>query len=115
MTRRRALCGLVLLSAVLACFGGWLWIVSGPRMTKERFEQVKKQVKEGMSKEEVIRMVGEPPATHRIEDGCAFWFCDDAVLTVYIDTAGTVTYARVDVSDDRPPTLTERIRRWLGL
>jgi hypothetical protein len=31
MTRRRILCGLLLASAVLACFAGWLWMASGPR------------------------------------------------------------------------------------
>src|SRR5262249_10623747 len=51
MTRRRVLCGLLLASAVLACFAAWLVIVSGPRVTRERFERVK----EGMSREEVIR------------------------------------------------------------
>jgi hypothetical protein len=100
----------LLASAVLVRFAGWLWMAS-PRMTKERFEQVNK----GMSQEEVIRTVGGPPGTHRIIDGCAFWICDDAALAVYFDDAGTVTHARVDVSDLRPPTLTERIRRWLGL
>jgi outer membrane protein assembly factor BamE (lipoprotein component of BamABCDE complex) len=56
MIRRRLLCGLLLLSAVLACFVGWLWIASRPRVTRERFGQVK----EGMTREEVIRTVGVP-------------------------------------------------------
>src|SRR5262249_25067880 len=61
MTRRRVLCGLLLLSAVLACFAGWLWIVSGPRVRRAKFEQVKK----GMTREEVIGIVGGPPGDYR--------------------------------------------------
>ena len=41
----------------------------------------------------------------------AFWLCDDVGLMVYFDEAGTVIHAQ---ATDRPPTLTERIRRWLG-
>ena len=55
MTRRRVLCGLLLLSAVLACFAGWLWIDSRPRLTRVQF----KQVKEGMSREEAIEQTAE--------------------------------------------------------
>ena len=57
MTRRRVLCGLLLVSVVLACFTGWLWSVRRPRANPERFGQIK----EGMSREEVIRIVGGPP------------------------------------------------------
>ena len=60
MTRRRVLFGLLLASVVLAYFAGWLWMASGPRVTRERFEQVKK----GMSREEVIRIVGGPPGDY---------------------------------------------------
>jgi hypothetical protein len=54
MTRRRVLCGLLLLSAVLACFAGWLWVESRPRATLELAEQVK----DGMTRDEVVRKVG---------------------------------------------------------
>jgi len=56
MTRRRVLCGLLLASALVAGLGIWLVIASRPRVTLARFEQVEK----GMSREEVIRMVGGP-------------------------------------------------------
>jgi hypothetical protein len=120
MTRRRILCGLLLASAVLACFAGWL--VSHPRSMRARFEQVQK----GMSRDEVIRTVGGPPAnyadlqmirrTYFEGVGCdACWVGDDAKLIVYFDDAGTVM-ATVIVDASPPPlTLTERIRRWLGL
>jgi hypothetical protein len=57
MTRRRVLCGLLVISAVLACFAAGLWTTSGPPVMMARF----KLVKEGMSREEVIRIVGSPP------------------------------------------------------
>jgi hypothetical protein len=115
MTRRRLLCGLLLASAVLACFGGWLWITSRQRVTRARFEQVKS----GMSREEVILMVGSPP-DHYWRDGSPIhpaatqqsaWFCGDAELVVDFDDAGSA----LNVMMVREPTLTERIRRWLGL
>jgi hypothetical protein len=125
MTRHRVLCGLLLGSAVLAYFGGWLWIASKPQVTRARFEQVK----EGMSREEVIRTVGGPPGDYRegrrpitpdldrffgVED--AYWVCDEGALMLYFDEAGIVTDPWVtDVANCPPSTFTERIRRWLGL
>jgi hypothetical protein len=131
MTRRRVLCGLLLFSAVLACFGGWLVIASRPRMTRERF----KLVKAGMSREEVIRTVGWAPGNYWSDRHClieiaydlpqeGWWVCDDADLIVEFDGGGTAT--EIWIVDDpdrltlsrkisRPATLTERIRRWLGL
>jgi hypothetical protein len=122
MTRRRLLCGLLLLSAVLACFGGWTWMASGPRMTRARFEQV--QV--GMSREKVIRTVGGPPGTYSERESLythfdfvftcdACWVGDDARLLVFFDEAGTVTNTLIVDHFVPPQTLTERIRRWLGL
>jgi hypothetical protein len=125
MTRRRILFGLLLASAALACFGGWLWMASGPRVTRARFEQVKK----GMSREEVIHIVGGPPGDY--SDGRAIplfvlrfyhvkdyeqWLCDDGHLLVLFDDTGTATDVLLfHVSEARPPTLTEKIRSWLGL
>jgi hypothetical protein len=130
MTRRRVLCGLLLASVVLACFAGWL--VSRPRVTRERFEQVK----EGMSREAVIEMVGGPPGDYSRNHPLSLfayaeaherWVCDDAELVVHFDDADRaaevlVLDVRLDVRfyfDPRrrakPPTFTERIRRWLGL
>jgi hypothetical protein len=118
MTRRRILFGLLLLSAVLACFVGWLVIACGPRSMQSRFEQVKK----GMSREEVIGTVGGPPGDYadgRIsvpnsaivwEYEC--WTCDEGQMHVLFDDGGTVT--KMILSNPRP-TFTERIRRWLGL
>ena len=119
MTRRRFLCGLLLLSVVLACFTGWLWMASGPRITRERFEQVKK----GMSREEVIRTVGGPPGNysplravpmltpHR--EDFDEWICDGGYLVVFYDDANKA--ALVEIRRIASPTLTERIRHWLGL
>jgi hypothetical protein len=120
MTRRRVLFGLLLPSAALACFAGWLWIASGPRVTRERFRLVKK----GMTREEAIRTVGVPPGNysgHRAvpmftSHGEEFdeWFCDGGHLVVVYDFYGN----RADFVGIRhfaPPTFTERIRRWLGL
>jgi hypothetical protein len=118
MTRRRILCGLLFALALLACLAGWLWIASGPRITRERFEQVKK----GMSLEEVIRTVGEPP--HMMRDKgpsdrtVALWSCDHdgCFLIVHLES-DTVTGTLLDTFQPAPLTqrITERIRRWLGL
>jgi hypothetical protein len=121
MTRRRALCGLLLASALLTCFAGWLWIASLPRVTRARFEQVKK----GMSREEVIRTVGGPPDDYSTGDvvwlsgpavGYQRWICDDGELLVYFDGAETAEELVIfDVVYAGPRTFTERMRRWLGL
>ena len=124
MTRRRLLFGLLLASVVLACFAGWLVMSSGPRVTRARLEQVK----EGMTREEVIRTVGAPPGDYTngpvimqgvsftdTSDIDAFWVCDDAGLIVYFDDAGTVSYVSIVDVIAPSPTLTEKIRRWLGL
>jgi hypothetical protein len=115
MTRRRVLCGLLLASAVLACFAGWL--VSRPRSMLTRFGQVK----EGMSRDEIIRIVGGPPGDYSTKqnhyvasDVFYCWSCDDGVLLVAFDADNIAGI--VSVSDNGgPPTLTGRIRRWLGL
>jgi hypothetical protein len=122
MTRRRLLCGLLLASAVLACFAGWLWIWTGSRDMRKRFEQVK----EGMSREEIIRTVGHPPGDysggHSIigtpslaSNPDLIWFTDDAWLVVGLEEDGTAASVRVLNVTPESPTLTERIRRWLGL
>jgi outer membrane protein assembly factor BamE (lipoprotein component of BamABCDE complex) len=120
MTRRRVLCGLLLASAVLACFAGWLWVASRPRLTRERFEQVKK----GMSREEVIRTVGRPSGDYTSGKYIAMqtaspphelWVCDEAILLVQFDNGDTATRVAVGDNTIQPPTLIERIRRWLGL
>jgi hypothetical protein len=119
MTRRRVLFGLLVASVVLACFAG-LWIASRPRVTRERFEQVKK----GMSREEVIRTVGGPPWNYVPGStdyqplpypGQDWWLGVDAWLMVQFDADDTAILVTVVDDVPRPPTLTERIRRWLGL
>jgi hypothetical protein len=120
MTRRRVLCGLLLASAVLACAAGWLWMANARKPTRARFEQVK----EGMSREHVTRLLG-PPAEYaqygedsrKIGDFAA-WRSDDAELTVLFNATGTANDPVVLdmwLTPRTPPTLTERIRRWLGL
>jgi hypothetical protein len=116
MTRRRVLfCGLLLASVVLACFGGWL--VSRPRSMLARFGQVKK----GMSRDEVIRIVGGPPGDYstkqsRLVEFDAFecWSCDDGVLLVAFDANNTARIVQ-SPGNDGSPTFTERLCRWLGL
>jgi hypothetical protein len=131
MTRRRLLCGLLLLSVVLACGAGALWIANGRKVTRVRLERVKK----GMTREEVIRTVGGPAGDYAGRDvilsgfpgrSLGFpgrsldyqtWVCADGELLVLFDDAGVaIEVAVLDVEDPLgPPTLTERIRRWLGL
>jgi hypothetical protein len=85
-----------------------------------------KQVKGGMSHEEVSRIVGVPPGDYSsgrriglvpadVSRHYETWLCDDGQLFVYFD--GDVVTEVVVVTEHlvRPPTLTERIGRWLGL
>jgi len=126
MTTRRFFFGLLFASVILACFAGWLWIASGPRVTRERFEQVK----EGMSREEVVRTVGGPAgdySTHRVGvlSGSLGprpvyldyerWLCNDGELRVRFDDADTAKHVIVRHAFPLEPTLIERIRGWLGL
>jgi hypothetical protein len=73
-----------------------------------------------MSREEVIRMVGRPTEDYsRHPDRRAHTYirerslCDDGCLDIVFNDADSVE--AVQVSELVPPTLTERIRRWLGL
>jgi hypothetical protein len=98
MTRPRVLCGLLLASAVLACFAGWLVMSSGPRVTRAKFERVKK----GMTREEVIRTVGSKPGDYSSDDGNLVfgpgilvsghhydsWISNDGGLYVWFDETG---------------------------
>jgi hypothetical protein len=130
MTRRRILFGLLLFSALLVGFAGWLWIASRPRVTRARFEQVHP----GMSREEVNRTVGGPPGDYshgrvvawRLAALRSFdlkvyqqWLCDDGELLVRFDDADIVTdriiQDVVSVSGPASRMVPERIRRWLGL
>jgi hypothetical protein len=87
-----------------------------------RFERVK----EGMSREEVIRTVGPPgdySSDQYLEKGfpdfspSEIWASDEGFLLVDFDVGGTAREVRVSPLQPRqvPPPLTERIRRWLGL
>jgi hypothetical protein len=114
MSRRRLLFGLLLASAVLACFAGWLVMASSPRVTRATFELVK----EGMSREQVYRTVGGPPDDYAtITEHGLFeaWMCDDACLLVQFNADGKATDVGIMNTGGRPLTLTERIRLWLGL
>jgi hypothetical protein len=115
MTRRRVLCRLLLLSAVLACFAGWLLVANARKITWARFEQVKV----GMSRDEVIRIVGGPPGDY--SDGLSrrictrspwfyqSWLYDEGELLVRFDDADRATGV---VWRCGPPTFTEQVRRW---
>jgi hypothetical protein len=120
MTRRRVLCGLLVASTMLACFAGW-FLVRRPHVTRARFEQVK----EGMTRKEVIRILGSAPngVVHkqvgiadrhdRLLDYDCWVGDDDHALLVGFDDGGTAV--DVLVTRTQTQTLTERIRRWLGL
>src|SRR5262249_52829110 len=100
--------------AGVACFAGWLWITNARKVTRARFEQVKT----GMSREEVIRTVGGLPSPNPL--GWDYWVGDDADLLVRFNDADKAIIVTVLDSDANRlfvprPTLTERIRRWLGL
>jgi outer membrane protein assembly factor BamE (lipoprotein component of BamABCDE complex) len=136
MTRRSLLCGLLLASAVLACFAGWLLApetptvgpLSGLRVTRDQLEEVTI----GMSTEQVIRTVGGPPGNYTngpiSTEACAclhpdqwplygHWICDDGHLVVYFDKGGIVQDLMIYevVCLPKRPTRKEVIRRWLGL
>jgi hypothetical protein len=127
MTRRRLICGLLLASVVLACFAGVLWIANAFRVrameeqAKKRYEQVRERLTlqqiEGMTKEEVVRTLGSPEED--AEDFYVYPLYDSGrTLLIFFDKGGKVD--DVDRSGCGPlrpptPTLTGRIRRWLGL
>jgi hypothetical protein len=113
---------MLLASAVLACGVGVLWLARRPGATRARLEQVKP----GMSRDEVIEIVGGPPGNYSSRRRAPFtgikyvlhesWVFEDGLLLVRFDDAGNAIDAVVlDILYGRPPTLTERIRRWLGL
>jgi hypothetical protein len=113
MTRRRVLCGLLFASAVLACFAYWLWLPStpSPGWARAKFAKVKK----GMSREEVTRTVGRGEK-YGLEDNPRkdWWIGDNTYLIVEFDD--TDMAIDIDLGEVGPPlTLTQRIRRWLGL
>jgi hypothetical protein len=121
MTRRRILCGLLLLSAVLACFAGWLWMANAGHVRAMQ-EQAKKGLRpeqvEGMTREQVVRTVGLPNKIR--DDEYVYWLYEGygATLVIDFDDAGKVCdVERIPCGGPAtpPPTLTERIRRWLGL
>jgi len=106
----------------VAGLGIWLVIASRPRVTRARFEQVE----QGMSREEVNRTAGGPPGVYSETsdvwtpfyqwgsgNDAEVWWCDDGWMAVRFDDADRA--ASVKVFEFEPPTLTERIRRWLGL
>jgi hypothetical protein len=122
MTRRRV--QLLLVLAMLGCFVGVAWFARRHRVvTVWRFQEAHK----GMSREEVIHAVGGPPGHYA--RGIVFvtprrweqknhesWLCDDGELLVRFDDSGMATDVTVaPVLGLQPLTLTERIRRWLGL
>jgi hypothetical protein len=118
MTTRRFFFGLLFALVILACFAGWLWIASVPRVTLAKFERVNK----GMSREEVIRTVGSQPAKIADVPGQLYiepdasldiWACEEGMLLIHFDDNGIA--ARVAVERTQPPTLIEKIRHWLGL
>jgi hypothetical protein len=125
MTRRRLLCGLLFASGLLACFAGVLLIPDDPQVTVTRWRFG--QVTVGMSRQEVIRTIGGPPGDYsrdmvfplahpiRRQDYQS-WVCDEAELLVRFDAdRATETLILAVYNSGRPPTLTEKIRRWLGL
>jgi hypothetical protein len=89
-------------------------MANGNKMTRARFEQVK----EGMSREDVIRAVGGPPGDYTIDggvpdEGQSYWRCDDGLLVVWFDDRGRAVQVDLEVIP-RPETFAEQIRRWLG-
>jgi hypothetical protein len=103
----RLLCGLLV--AVSACFAGGLVIANARKVTRAQLEQVR----EGMTREEVTRIVGPPDINTPWVNGFEQWSCADGLLLVDFDLYGTAT--RVWVEEIPPRTLTERIGNWLGL
>src|SRR5262249_21648439 len=125
MTRRRLLCGLLLLLVVLASGVGVFWIANPHEVTVTRARL--EQVRNGMLRDEVILIVGGPPGDYARRrlfvplSGSEYpaheeWLCDDGQLLVrFDDTDRAIDVVRTTIKLPPPLTLTERIRRWLGL
>jgi hypothetical protein len=118
MKRRRLVAGVVALSLLVIV--GYVFWPRGPRPCLATFQQVR----EGMTRDEVITVVGGPPGiyTDKLIDGtiyffdCEVWLADDGELWVIFGKSGwaeTVS-ARPMQFRARPP-LWIRVRDRLGL
>jgi hypothetical protein len=114
-SRRHILLGLALVAATLVCFAGWR-IAHAPKVTRKQLEQVEG----GMSREEIVRMVGQPVPMEGLGRS-EYWACDEIEvgLLVRFDNDGRAAAVRIVRGWGPPPPppspLVERIRSWLGL
>jgi len=123
MSKRRLYCTIALF-VIFACLIVVYVVASDSgRITRQKLESVQ----EGMTLEEVIRTVGQPPGNHAngrcvsMPHGLRYWnyeswLCDEGQLLVLFDADGIATDVAVyDVINFGPPTLFEQIKRLFGL
>jgi len=116
--------GILVGSPLLVLFGVSMALVSDAgKVSRARFERVEK----GMSFSQVVHIVGgEPgdytsvpcvPLRHGVTLwGSKDWLCDEGGLLIYFDDDGLAAQVIVyDVYAFEPPTVLERLRRWVGL
>jgi hypothetical protein len=132
MTRRRVLCGLLLASAVLAVLYLCLLTRASAGINKRGFDRIGV----GMARTEVEAILGGPPSDYGPgnvifvpmnkpyeslvgdEPIQERWFADDVAIIVTFNEQEQVLGKEMSHEVIRlqrtPPTLTERIRSWLG-
>jgi hypothetical protein len=125
MTRHRTLLIVGPVALILAC-GVAALILSGPRVTREKMEQVKV----GTTREEVIATVGGPPGWYSsgnngddlvlMPRGLGYfeheqWVCDEGELQVYFHEDRATDVLVWDVWSFDRPSLLSRLRSALGL
>jgi hypothetical protein len=121
MSKRSVLLGIALsLASVLGLVAGLEYLSETRRVTRARFERVKK----GMSFEQVVQIVGRQPGDYTtgryaiLPHGIRYWkykswLCDEGQLLVWFNEDGTAVDVVVcDIDDFRPLTPIERLRRW---
>lgn len=121
MIRRRSRWLLLFGAAVVVAAVGLTAIGPAQRLQPSRETFV--QVKEGMSREQVIATVGGPPGNYSTEweiysenlAPAELWACDEVWLEVTFDREGRAE--RVRLHDLSPPrtSFLQRVRHWFGL
>jgi hypothetical protein len=137
--RRTILLAAALVLAVLLLVGYWVLVPRGPsaRITRAAYERVRL----GMTAEEAQAVIGLPPGDYRTAasatehapadeneavEGLAYgaddagpdpadWMGDDACIWLDVDPERGVVAKHFGAMRDARPTISERIRGWLGL
>jgi hypothetical protein len=133
MTKRRQLLVALVAVAGLTLLAGWWYFVRPPGINRRGFDRIRT----GMSRPEVEALLGGPPGDYTVRsrapgESCAHplecvspetdvsnyrseaWTDGERTVCVYFHAGGTVADKEYMDFSLPPPTLWERVRRWLG-